>query len=614
MTLDDRASELRRKVLDEIALVQDRLALAANLGPNEAKEQLRLAHWPQRKVRLEEAAEFLSMNESRLIEQFANGDEVDPSRISPRIIPVRTPQEADLFKFASLQWSVPVSSGYGRRSRFLVRDTNNGKLMAIFALGDPVIAQAARDEVIGWSVAQRNERLYSVYDAFVLGAMEPYRQLLGGKLVALLTLANETRAFLTRKYAGIKTEIRKVVKDPTPVLITTTSALGKSSVYNRLTFRGTKMFHSVGYTRGFGHFQFSEELFSALRSYLEVRAEEEGNESRAQSHVYGEGPNWRFRVIRNALELLGIDEELLQHNLRREVFLAPLASNWDDYLRGEAHVLEQFDLPADELASYWRDRWAIPRAERRAHFRHWNREEGRMTPLLDSGSVQLVFGSSRQALPGRVEMGSFHLSVGVESRRVTGTTMTDASSTGNAYISKLEGPGVEVSLADIEWNTGEREVRGWSRHHSDEILKQVIGRLRIGVHRADRYRGMSMLELRVAAGSEGKRATARKTSPLELSEALGFDIAAGLDGIGEAVVGTREELLRDEGPRRNQLCVVFRSDNRLLPALAWCLVRAMPLIHQQASGMTARVSAPVVLRPAPQLVHPEGDNAPAHAI
>jgi hypothetical protein len=613
MTLDERASELRRRVLDEMALVQDRLALAASLGPNEAKEQLRLAHWPQRKARLQEASEFLAMNESRLIEQFANGDEIDPSGIAPTIIPVRTPQEADLFKFASLQWSVPVSSGYGRRSRFLVRDTNNGKLMAIFALGDPVIAQASRDEVIGWAVAQRNERLYSVYDAFVLGAMDPYRQLLGGKLAALLTLANETRAFLTRKYAGTKTEIRKVIKDPTPVLITTTSALGKSSVYNRLTFRGIKMFHPVGYTRGFGHFQFSEELFLDLRAYLEDRATEEGNESRAQSHVYGEGPNWRFRVIRNALELLGIDEELLQHNLRREVFLAPLASNWDAYLRGETNTLEQFDLPAEELASYWRDRWAIPRAGRRPHFRFWNREEARLTPLLDSGSVQLVFGSPRQGLPGRVEIGSFHLSVGVESRSVAGTTMTDVSSTGSAYISKLEGPRVEVSLADIHWDTGEREVRGWSRHHSDEVLEQVIGRLRIGVHRAERYRGMSMIELRVATGTEGKRATARKTSSSALSELLGFDVTDGLDGIGEAVVGTREELLRDEGPRRNQLCVVFRSDDRVLPAVAWCLVRALPLILPQP-GVIARVSAPVVQRTAPKLVLQEDDDAPAQAI
>lgn len=613
MAIDERSRELRNKVLDELAPVQGRLALAATLPPQEAKEQLRLAHWPQRLARLEDASNFLAGHESKLIEQFANGDEIDASQIDPKIIPVRTPQEADLFRFASLQWSVPVSGGYGRRSRFLVRDLHNGKLMAIFALGDPVIAQAARDAVIGWDVKQRNEKLYSVYDAFVLGAVEPYRQLLGGKLVALLTLANETREFLTRKYTGTTTTIREEVKDPTPALITTTSALGRSSVYNRLTFRATRMFHPVGFTRGFGHFHFSEELFSELRAYLEERALEEGNKSRSQSHVYGEGPNWRFRVIRNALELLGIDEDLLQHNLKREVFLAPLASNWDSYLKGETEIMEAFDLPTEELAEYWRERWAVPRTQRRPSFRFWNREEARLTPLLGSRPVQLLLGSSISPLPGRVEIGSLHLSVGVESTRIEGSTMNDISSSGTAYLSRLQGEGLDVSIADIEWDTGEREVRGWSRHHSHEVLEQVIGRLRIGVHPADRFRGMSMMELRLPATTPGKRATARKTSVEELSTLLGFEVVEELDRLAEAVVDTRAALLRDEGPRRNQLCVVFRSSDRLIPAVVWSLVRAVPLVLNHPD-LKADVSSPRVTRPAPKLLSPrEDENATADA-
>lgn len=612
MTLDDRSSELRRKVLDELAPVQGRLALAATLPPAESKEQLRLAHWPQRLARLEDASDFLVAHESRLIEQFANGDEIDPSCIEPRIIPVRTPHEADLFRFASLQWSVPVSGGYGRRSRFLVRDAQNGKLIAIFALGDPVIAQAARDAVIGWDVKQRNEKLYSVYDAFVLGAMEPYRQLLGGKLVALLILSNETREFLTRKYTGTTTTIREEVKDPTPALMTTTSALGRSSIYNRLTFRGTRMFHSVGFTRGFGHFHFSDELFHELRTYLEDRARETGNESRAQSHVYGEGPNWRFRVIRNALELLGIDENLLQHNLKREVFLAPLAGNWDSYLRGENEIMDAFDLPTEELAGYWRERWATPRAHRRPNFRFWNREEARLTPLFGSHPVQLVLGSSASPLPGRVEIGSLHLSIGVNSTLIEGTTMNDVVSSGAAYISKLQGEQLDVSIADIEWDTGEREVRGLSRNHSHEVVEQVIGRLRIGVHPVERFREMSMMELRLPVTRPGRRPTARKTSAGEFSKLLGFDLEAELDRIAEAVVGTRASLLRDDGPRRNQLCVVFRSSDRVVPALVWSLTRAIPLVLDHPE-LTSQLAAPRVIKPAPRLLLPRNEeNAAAN--
>ena len=54
-------------------------------------------------------------------------------------------------------------------------------------------------------------------------------------------------------------------KSAAPVLITTTSALGRSSIYNRLRFDGRHVFKSIGYTQGFGHFHFSDELFKEKR-------------------------------------------------------------------------------------------------------------------------------------------------------------------------------------------------------------------------------------------------------------------------------------------------------------------------------------------------------------
>ncbi|MES1169523.1 MAG: hypothetical protein ABUL47_02425, partial [Leifsonia sp.] len=47
--------ELRARVLDELALVQGRIAVAATLDGSTAKEQLRLAHGGQRTQRLEDA-------------------------------------------------------------------------------------------------------------------------------------------------------------------------------------------------------------------------------------------------------------------------------------------------------------------------------------------------------------------------------------------------------------------------------------------------------------------------------------------------------------------------------------------------------------------------------
>ena len=79
---------------------------------------------------------------------------------------------------------VPPTSGLRKRgTRYLVEDRSNGKLIGIFALGDPVAGMGARDKWIGWNAEQRRNRLSSVLDAYVCGAAPPYNRLLGGKLI-----------------------------------------------------------------------------------------------------------------------------------------------------------------------------------------------------------------------------------------------------------------------------------------------------------------------------------------------------------------------------------------------------------------------------------------------
>ena len=591
------AEELKQRVLDELSIVQGRVTLASHLDSDAAKEQLRLAHSSQRASILEDAANWLGEREASLLQHFADGKDIDPARIEPIVTPVRTELDADLFRFATLTWSVPVSSGYGRRSRFIVRDRQNGKMMAIFALGDPVIAQSSRDRAIGWNTEQRNRRLYNVYDGFVLGAVEPYRQLIAGKLVALLALSNETRDFLFQKYTGSTTGIRKEEKDPTPVLITTSSALGKSSIYNRLTYNKNLMFHSVGMTKGFGTFQFSESLFEELREYVRQDVLD-APDAKAGSSKYGSGPNWRFRIIRNALKSLGIPEESLQHNVRREVFLAPTASNWDAYLRGDVDEYEPFDLPADAIGEYWRERWAIGRAERRPGFALWQKEESRLTPLL--AAARSMKGLPTRSLHGRLDLGSYSLAVGVGRESLRGSTPNGIAEDGIAYFSRLEGPDLMMTIADITWRNGEREVRGWDRHESGPEYQGLVGRLRIGIHPTARFRSMSSAELRVVkVAPDGKAPQAYRTDNQELSDLLGFDLARAFDEVGEAMVGTREQLLKEDGVRKRQLAAIFESGDHVIPALAWSLTRAIPF-KLQIDPSARQPDFPTVARPAPR--------------
>lgn len=377
----EEAARLRRRVREELkrsGFVKE----DGRLRPREelTKETIRELHRRQRAALLKRSRPFIERWEDRIIGEFANGDEVDPRRIRPVVEQVNGDgYDAALFRFATLHWSVPVSVGYGRRTRFLVRDRSTERLIGVFALGDPVYNLRSRDDLIGWNVEQRSARLYNVLDAFVLGAVPPYRELLGGKLVAMAATSREVAAQIEAKYEGRETIISEARKDPRPVLITTTSALGRSSLYSRLRFRDRLLYQPIGYTEGFGHFQFSDSLFVGLCEFL-------SNDGGVPSHEYGSGPNWRLRTIRRALGKIGIEDDLLHHGVRRQVFLAPRAINWRRFLKGETDEPSWYRLHLGEMAAFYRRRWAVPRSERDERFKAVVRDHMRLSTSAGSAS------------------------------------------------------------------------------------------------------------------------------------------------------------------------------------------------------------------------------------
>jgi hypothetical protein len=345
--------------------------------PVDSKEAIRQLHAPQRQAKLQHLRKWILAHEPTLLPYFADGSEVQPERIYPRLEPVDTPLKAALFRYASLTWSVPVSNGFGRRMRFLVFDDSNGKLMGLLALGDPVYNLRVRDQWIGWGVAQKNERLWHVMDAYVLGAVAPYNHLLCGKLIALLATSEEIRCHFRARYAGRVSVIRGQQRPPHLVLITTTSALGRSSLYNRLVWSGRRVFMSVGFTEGWGHFHFANGLFEQLKAFLQAEGDCE-----VARNAYGQGPNWRFRVIRKGLARLGLSGDWLRHGVRREVFVAPLAENAREFLRGEAEQPTYYPGTVSEMFSYFRQRWLLPRATRNMCWRQVQHEELRLSRQL----------------------------------------------------------------------------------------------------------------------------------------------------------------------------------------------------------------------------------------
>jgi hypothetical protein len=325
------------------------------------KQRVRDFHSMKRTEVLQQNRKFIEHYGPGLVTNIADGKQVDPSAIDPELVEVKPDsKESQLFRFASLLWSVPVSQGFGRRIRFLVRDRQNGQLIGLFALGDPVFNLSARDKWVGWSSQDRRSRLIHVMDAYVVGAVPPYSFIIGGKLVAALMGSEDVTKVYERKYLGLEAVISKKENRAQLVLITTTSAMGRSSLYNRLAIPNGPCFVRIGETMGFGHFHLSGEVFRQMRGYLQSIGH-----PYATGHQFGMGPNWRMRVARTAMQKIGLNgNDILNHGISREVYAFPLAKNCQEILLGNHKEAQSCVLPTSEIVQFCLKRWVEPRAAR----------------------------------------------------------------------------------------------------------------------------------------------------------------------------------------------------------------------------------------------------------
>jgi len=99
------------------------------------KENIRTLHCTAVNYKIERSKEWLKQKEPQLLKRIAAGNEINPLKICPRLVLVQPDSDDELlFRYVSLHWSIPVSSGYGRRLRFLVVDEQNEKLIGIIYL------------------------------------------------------------------------------------------------------------------------------------------------------------------------------------------------------------------------------------------------------------------------------------------------------------------------------------------------------------------------------------------------------------------------------------------------------------------------------------------------
>jgi len=287
---------------------------------------------------------------------FPSAASIEPERIDPVLLPVRPRSlEERLFKVVRGYWSMPYSKGYGRRLRFLVMDREHEAVIGIIGLQSPSADLACRDAYLGVSAEDKLETVNNTLDAYTIGATPTYAPLLAGKLVAGFLHSPVIRQEYWRAY-GKKRTTKLGRRIPQPLLaITTASAFGRSSIYNRLRNDQGLLAKPLGYTKGFGTLHL-EELYPRMVEWLK----------RTGRHVpagFGNGPKVRWQNIMRTLGDLGIPREYLEHGLKREVFIFELVHNLLDVCCSGA-VPDVADFDDEAWADYWKARWCLPRVAR----------------------------------------------------------------------------------------------------------------------------------------------------------------------------------------------------------------------------------------------------------
>ncbi len=285
---------------------------------------------------------------------LARPEDIDIQQIDPCLVLVEQKEEhSRLWAYATSNWTIPVTAGYGRRLRYFVFDQFNSKLIGVIGLCDPIIGLETRDvKSIGWDKEQKQERLYNCMTAYILGAIPPYNRVLGAKLVALAVMLPEVRQDFHDKYRDQVSIISKKNKAAHLVYVDTLGAFGKSAIYTRL-----HNWKFVGYTKGQSHLHVTANgSWELIKQVVPKEA--------FDTYKYGKGPNWKMRVLRRGLLELGLSEEIMSIGWQRGYYRCTLAHNWQDYLLGKTDDIEWGQFTHTDLVEYWHSKWVAPRLSR----------------------------------------------------------------------------------------------------------------------------------------------------------------------------------------------------------------------------------------------------------
>lgn len=358
---------LRRRIIEH--MLESGFTVNPHLKPERyTAEAYRRIQRRARDEQLLSSRDFLAGALEEARESCPDGADIDPARISLEIKEVRAggPEER-LFRWWNLVWwSMPYQRAYGRQMRLLLWDKGHDAPFGLVSLQSPLLRMGARDRYLGIPSEEADYWANMSMSAQRVGALPPYNGLIGGKMAALSMTSNEVRGMYRSKYEGRITRMYRRVIEPKLLFVTTTSAFGASSMYDRLTYGKELAAIPMGYTSGEGTFHLPGDLTREMYGLMKKRGMD-------TSTTYGKGPSRKLAIFKESFRRLGLGG-FQRHGIRRQAYLFPLATNLPNVI--QKHKRPRWaNRPLADIVEYWKGRWAIARSARIPEWRDFRASE-----------------------------------------------------------------------------------------------------------------------------------------------------------------------------------------------------------------------------------------------
>jgi len=356
-TLSKEAEQLKEKVIEEIK--KQGFLINPHLRPQSyTKDIIRNIHAAKRKEQLEKHKRFIIDNFDKATQYLQDGREISPKKIQlelREIKDIRSIENTMFFWWNLVWWSLPYTKAIGRQMRFILWDNYHDAPFGLLGLQSPPLRSTVRDEYLGFKAGKSTNWINQSMYGQRIGALPPYNDLLGGKMVVLSMVSQEIKDAYKEKYHNKKTLMNEKIIPSELLFFTTTGAFGKSSVYERVKYNDRKITKFIGYTTGRGTFHIPEEIYLELLNFLEDQGE---NVERG----YGTGPSRKLNLIRKATAKLGLSGYIF-HNIKRGYYIIHNVDNLFKVIH-ENEKPNYYNDKFEDLFAYWKKRWLLPRSKR----------------------------------------------------------------------------------------------------------------------------------------------------------------------------------------------------------------------------------------------------------